>query len=114
MFKSTIKCFIFIFLICSSVCASVVFAKGPAGEVEALEGRAWAQAVGKAQRELRKNGVYYSGEQIRTGSGSSIRLRFNDNTMFTLGSRSRMVVDDYTRTKDGEESFSARTLFLQR
>lgn len=106
MLKSTLKCLVFL----SLLFATAAFAAEPAGKVEALKGRVWSQAADNTLRDLRRDSVFYSGEYIKTGADSKVRLRFKDKTIFVLGPNSRMLVDTGGSIKLKDEGLSVRIL----
>jgi len=86
-----------------------VLAANTAGTVTAMEGSVWAQSGDFPERNLHRGDRIYAGERIRTGSGSSVSLLFEDKSRFDLGPSADMVVGKYVfNPGKGESSFTSR------
>jgi len=90
---------------------SVVFAADRAGKVDEVQGTAWAQTGTEAPRKLEKGAIFFVTDRITTETGASVKLLFDDNTRFSLGQESELVIDKFTYHKAEEaNSFSSRIL----
>ena len=87
----------------------VVQAAERAGKVEEIQGTVWAQTGGEAPRKLEKDAVFFVTDRITTETSSSVKLLFDDNTKFSIGNESELVIDKFVYHKPEEaNSFSAR------
>ena len=66
-----------------------------AGHVSELTGHAYGQMPGEQFRRLKEGDPVYNGDDIRTIENSSVGLKFLDNSRFTLGAKSRMIIADF-------------------
>ncbi|WP_420550023.1 FecR domain-containing protein [Curvivirga sp.] len=81
----------------------------PIGNVEFLSGNAFAVRQDGSRVELKLGDPVYQGDQIETNSDGSIKLRFADETIFTLGEDARLALDElvYNPTQtNGNSAFS--------
>jgi hypothetical protein len=88
---------------------STGFAGDPAGKIIYLKGDAWVKS-GFAKKRLKSGSIVYSGDQIRTGDGSRVHMRFLDKTFFALGAEAKMNVDVFSESENADESFGASIL----
>ena len=87
----------------------VVRAAERAGKVEEIQGTVWAQTGGEAPRKLEKDAVFFVTDRITTETSSSVKLLFDDNTKFSIGTESELAIDKFVYHKPEEaNSFSAR------
>lgn len=84
--------------------APVMFAATLAGHVTDLEGRAYGQTPGEKFRRLKEGDPVYSGDDIRTIENSGIQLQFLDNSKFSLGAKSRMIIADFKYQHDDPQN----------
>ncbi|MDX1738986.1 MAG: hypothetical protein R3261_12160, partial [Alphaproteobacteria bacterium] len=66
----------------------------PIGSVEFLAGRAFAVRTDGTRVELKLGDPVYQGDQIETNEDGSIKMRFADDTIFTLGEDARLALDE--------------------
>ena len=84
-------------------------AREVAGKIVHLEGTAWVEA-GQVRNTLDEGSIIYAGDQLRTGSESSLHMRFLDDTLFTLGPGAKLNIDSYDERETAETSFAASIL----
>ena len=98
-------------IVLSVFMTGVVRAAERAGIVEEVQGTAWAQTGAEAPRKLVKDAVFFVTDRITTEARSSVKLLFDDNTRFSIGNESELVIDRFTyRQADQANSFSSRVL----
>ena len=85
-----------------------LLAANPAGKVTAMQGSVWARSGDYPERNLHRGDRIYSGDRIRTGSGASVTLLFEDKSSFDLGPSADMVVGKYIFNPGKESSFTSR------
>jgi len=66
-----------------------------AGEVEELDGDASAVGTDGRIRELDEDDDIFSGDTVRTGSGASVLIVFEDETQFSIGADAEMTIDRF-------------------
>ncbi|HEX7027735.1 MAG TPA: FecR domain-containing protein, partial [Gammaproteobacteria bacterium] len=89
----------------SAAASEPAIAESPAAaKIRALAGRVWMQGDGGAMRQLRNGDEVHAGSQIVTGRKSHVTIRFSDESVFSLGPNSQMVVDKYAYDKDPEKN----------
>lgn len=84
--------------------AAAIADSSAAAKIRALAGRVWMQGGGGSMRELQNGDEVYSGSQIVTGKKSHVTIRFSDESVFSLGPNSQMVVDKYAYDKDPQNN----------
>ena len=99
---------LFTLLLCFFI-ALPTYAQDPVGKITYLKGTGWVQD-GYARKSLRSGSIVYVGDELHTGEGSSIYLRFLDQTFFTLGPKAKMVIDNFDESEESEISFGASIL----
>lgn len=82
----------------------------PAGTVVSIEGRVQAVSTRGVSRALQQGLGVFSGEEIRTGGGSSVTVRFRDGTRFDLAEESTMQVDSFVYEEGENDSISTRII----
>ena len=83
-----------------------------AGEVEKIRGVVFAlsDSVGSdaklvtKKRRLEKGALVYVGERIQPTKYAFVTLRFTDNTLFALGTKSEIKIDQYIFSEGGENN----------
>lgn len=70
-----------------------------AAKIRNLAGKAWLQKGGGKQM-LADGDEVFEGSQIVTGRKSHVTIRFSDESVFSLGPNSQMLVDKYAYEKD--------------
>ncbi|TIH13737.1 hypothetical protein D0S45_14065 [Marinifilum sp. JC120] len=73
------------------------------GVVTGISGDAYAESA-SGMRALEPGSPIYQGEELVTGDGSNVEVRFVDDTLISQGSNSRIALDDYVYDPDGGES----------
>lgn len=81
------------------------------GRVIAARGQVMALFAGKT-RSLQRNSVVQRGDEIKTGAGSSARLRLSDNSIIELNANSTFIVNNYRYQprNPGSNRFAAKLL----
>lgn len=87
-----------------SAAAPAVADSPAAAKIRALAGKVWMRGDGGTLRQLTDGDEVYSGSRIVTGRKSHVTIRFSDESVFSLGPNSQMVVDKYAYDKDPEKS----------
>jgi hypothetical protein len=65
------------------------------GLVIGVQGDAKAVAVNGSERALSLKSPVYLKDTLRTGAGSKLQIMFNDDSLFSQGENSEIVVDEY-------------------
>ncbi len=78
-------------------------AQQPAGQVERQKGTASRSAAG-ATMDLTQGARVFVGDEIRTGPGARLQIRFDDQSALTLGENARITVDQFVYTPGGDSS----------
>ena len=78
-------------------------AQQPAGQVERQKGTASRIAAG-ATSDLAQGGRVYVGDEIRTGTGARLQIRFDDQSSLTLGENARITIDEFVYAPGGDSS----------
>ncbi|NDV28423.1 FecR domain-containing protein [Desulfovibrio sp. JC010] len=73
------------------------------GVVTGVSGDAYAQSA-SGMRALEPGSPIYQGEELVTGDGGNIEVRFVDDTLISQGGNSRIALDDYVYDPDGGDS----------
>ncbi|WP_415714907.1 FecR domain-containing protein [Maridesulfovibrio sp.] len=73
------------------------------GVVTGVSGDAYAQSA-SGTRALEPGSPIYQGEELVTGDGGNVEVRFADDTLISQGSNSRIALDDYVYDPDGGSS----------
>ncbi|WP_162820455.1 Ig-like domain-containing protein [Microvirga calopogonii] len=81
----------------------------PIGRVEKVSGSAIVLRNGVSV-ELRLGDVIAKGDVLQTGADSSLTIKFNDGTVFSLSSSARMVVNDMVYSADSNANSALLTL----
>lgn len=76
----------------------------PIGQVEVIEGDAFAQRSDGTRVSLDIGAKVYANDVVTTGDGSKVSITFADGTIFSLASGSRMVLDDLVYTQNGNDN----------
>jgi Ca2+-binding RTX toxin-like protein/HSP20 family molecular chaperone IbpA len=66
----------------------------PIGEVSSLDGIARVQHTDGSRADLHQGDPIYQGDVVSTGVGSELGIVFVDETVFSLSSNARMVIDE--------------------
>jgi Ca2+-binding RTX toxin-like protein len=85
-------------------CSSVEFASVPRKAVGTIQSAIGSTSIARLGVSVCQGcvGEYlYLGDVIETGADSSIRLAFNDGTVFALSSDARLVLDEFVCDPDG-------------
>jgi VCBS repeat-containing protein len=81
----------------------------PIGRVEKVSGSATVLRNG-VSIELRLGDMVAKGDVVQTGTDSSLTIKFNDGTVFSLSSSARMVLNDMVYTADSNANSALFTL----
>ena len=84
----------------------------PIGLVIGVQGDAHAVAIDGTQRVLSLKSPVYLKDTLRTGTGSKVQIMFNDDSLFSQGESSEIVVDEYVYNpaKKDENSFVVKVI----
>lgn len=80
-----------------------VQAQQVAGQVERQKGAA-SRSAAAGTNELTQGAQVYVGDEIRTGPGARLQIRFDDQSMLTLGADARITIDQLIYNPDGESN----------
>ena len=97
---------------CAVAVAAFALAHGPAlaagaGEVTALSGTLTVQRPGAAPRILAKGSEVNPGDILTTQADSYAQINFSDDSVITMRSRTQMMIESYSYTKDKPEADNA-------
>ncbi|MGF9757993.1 Ig-like domain-containing protein [Microvirga sp. 0TCS3.31] len=81
----------------------------PIGRVEKVSGSATVLRNG-VPVELRLGDMVAKGDVVQTGAGSSLTIKFNDGTVFSLSSSARMVLNEMVYAADSNANTALFTL----
>ncbi|MFZ2100800.1 MAG: hypothetical protein WAU86_09575, partial [Oricola sp.] len=73
----------------------------PIGEVSDLNGVARVQRTDGSREDLSEGDPIFQGDVVSTGVGSDLGIQFVDNTVFSLSSNARMVIDELVYNPGG-------------
>ncbi len=90
-----------ILLLVGLVWAPPAQAQQPAGQVERQKGTASRVAAGDAI-DLAQGGRVFVGDEIRTGPGARLQIRFDDKSSLTLGENARITIDQLVYAPGGD------------
>ncbi|MGF1612135.1 MAG: VWA domain-containing protein [Kiloniellales bacterium] len=76
----------------------------PVGEVTELTGSALVTRTNGVQQALALGDPVYLGDVLQTGPDTSVGIRFVDNTLFSLSSNARLVIDQVIYNPDGADN----------
>ena len=82
------------------LCGLPAQAQQVAGQVERQKGTASRSAAGGAS-DLVQGGRVYVGDEIRTGPGARLLIRFDDQSKLTLGENARTTIDQFVYAPSG-------------
>jgi len=82
------------------------FGSDPIGQVETLEGTAWAERADGTRVQLQVGTKVYQNDVVSTEDGSTTSITFADGTIFTLAAASRMVLDEFVYDAGSSEGNS--------
>ncbi len=74
-----------------------------AGEVERQKGTASRSAAGSTN-DLAQGGRVFVGDEIRTGAGARLQIRFGDQSSLTLGENARITINQFVYKPDGDSN----------
>jgi len=80
-----------------------VQAQQPAGEVERQKGTA-SRSAGAGTVALVQGARVYVGDEISTGPGARLLIRFDDQSMLTLGEEARITIDQLIYAPGGDSN----------
>ena len=82
------------------LCGLPLQAQQGVGQVERQKGKASRSAAG-ATSELAQGGRVFIGDEIRTGPGARLQVRFDDQSKLTLGQNARITIDQFVYPPSG-------------
>ena len=85
------------------LCGLPAQAQQVAGQVERQKGAA-SRSAAAGTIDLLQGARVYVGDEIRTGPGARLEIRFDDRSMLTLGENARVTIDRFVYAPDGESS----------
>lgn len=93
-------------LLAALLCTAVLFissahAQQAAGQIERQKGAASRTASG-ASSELSSGSRVFVGDEIRTGPGARLQIRFNDQSSLNLGENARITIDQFVYAPGGD------------
>ena len=74
-----------------------------AGQVERQKGTA-SRSAAAGIIDLAMGARVYVGDEIRTGPGARLQVRFDDESMLTLGENARITIDQFVYVPSGDSS----------
>ncbi len=78
-------------------------AQQEAGQIERQKGAASRSAAG-ASSDLAQGARVFVGDEVRTGPGARLLIRFDDRSMLTLGENARITIDRFIYAPGGESN----------
>ena len=76
-------------------------AQQAAGQVERQKGTA-SRSAADSTIELMQGSRDYVGDEIRTGPGARLQIRFDDQSQLTLGENARITIDQFVYAPSGD------------
>jgi len=99
-----------LFLLLGFTLNHIVLAAEPAGVVEVIFGEAYALDGDGERRILLEDSSIYVGETLLTGEGTTLQLRFEDDTRFFLGERAEFLIEEFHYLTDIPDSLTAKII----
>ena len=96
-------------LVVGLLCGLPAQAQEMAGEVERQKGMASRSAAGESS-DLVQGGRVYVGDEIRTGPDARLQIRFDDQSMLTLGENARITIDQFVYAPSGDSNQALNVL----
>ncbi len=90
-------------LIVGLLCGMPTQAQQAAGQVERQKGMASRSAAGDTS-DLAQGGRVFVGDEIRTGPGARLQIRFDDQSMLTLGENAHITIDQFVYAPSGDSN----------
>ena len=90
-------------LIVSLLAGLPVQAQQVAGQIERQKGTA-SRSAAAGTINLVQGARVYVGDEIRTGSGARLQIRFDDKSMLTLGENAHITIDEFVYAPSGDSS----------
>ncbi len=90
-------------LIFGLMCGLPAQAQQTAGQVERQKGTASRSAAGDTS-DLMQGGRVFVGDEIRTGPDARLQIRFDDQSMLTLGENARITIDQFVYAPSGDSN----------
>ena len=90
-------------LVVGLLCGLQVQAQQPAGQIERQKGTASRSAAGDSS-ELTQGARVFVGDEISTDPGARLLIRFDDQSMLTLGEKARITINQFVYTPGGESN----------
>ena len=78
-------------------------AQQAAGEIERQKGTATRSAAGETS-DLMQGGRVFAGDEVRTGPGARLQIRFDDQSMLTLGENAQITIDQFVYAPSGDSN----------
>ena len=76
----------------------------PIGQVETLEGTAFAQRLDGTNVELQVGSHVFKGDVLKAGGNSTVGITFADETVFSLSNNATMVLNDMVYNAGGQSN----------
>ena len=83
------------------LCGLPAQAQQAAGQVERQKGMASRSAAGGTS-DLAQGGRVFVGDEISTGPGARLQIRFDDQSKLTLGENARITIDQFVYAPSGD------------
>nr|NIS43368.1 FecR domain-containing protein [Desulfuromonadales bacterium] len=90
-------------LVVGLLCGLPAQAQQTAGQVERQKGSASRSAAGDTS-DLTQGGRVFVGDEISTGPGARLEIRFDDQSMLTLGENARITIDQFVYAPSGDSN----------
>ena len=85
------------------ICCQPVRAQSAAGQVERQKGTA-SRSIDGVASELALGSQIFVGDEISTGQGARLLIRFDDESKLTLGENARITIDQFVYAPGGKSS----------
>ncbi|MDH3580732.1 MAG: FecR family protein [Hyphomicrobiales bacterium] len=83
------------------LCILPAQAQQAAGEVERQKGTASRSAAGSTS-DLTQGGRVFVDDEVRTGPGARLQIRFDDKSALTLGENARIIINQFVYAPGGD------------
>ncbi len=90
-------------LVVGLLCGLPVHGQQTAGQIERQKGTASRSAAGDSS-DLAQGANVFVGDEIRTGPGARLQIRFDDQSMLTLGEKARITIDRFVYAPVGDSN----------
>ncbi len=90
-------------LVVGLLCGLPAQGQQTAGQIERQKGTASRSAAGDSS-DLAQGANVFVGDEIRTGPGARLQIRFDDQSMLTLGEKARITIDRFVYAPGGDSN----------